>query len=129
MAEPGGYLCGMVAKAGAGELHLELGATECYRYDQRSHAMSVKSSISLSDQQDAFARSLVEQGRYSSVSAVIQNGLDLLRQRTEAEEVETAALKSLLANRLHGDFESGSEMEARVSAMIDKKRRSTRVVG
>jgi len=47
--------------------------------------MGVKSSISLSDQQDAFARSLVEQGRFSSVSAVIQNGLDLLRQRTEAE--------------------------------------------
>ncbi len=91
--------------------------------------MSVKSSISLSDQQDAFARSLVEQGRYSSVSAVIQKGLDLLRQRTEAEEVETSALKSLLANRLHGDFESGSEMETRVNTMIDKKRRSTRVVG
>ena len=28
--------------------------------------MSVKSSISLTDQQDAFARSLVESGRFSS---------------------------------------------------------------
>ena len=51
--------------------------------------MSVKSSISLSDQQDAFARSLVEHGRFSSVSAVIQSGLELLRQKTEAEDAET----------------------------------------
>ncbi len=91
--------------------------------------MGVKSSISLSDQQDAFARRLVEQGRFSSVSAVVQNGLDLLRQRTEAEEAETAALKAVLADRLRGEVVSGSEMETRVAAMIDKKRRNARVDG
>lgn len=91
--------------------------------------MGVKSSVSLSDQQDAFARRLVEQGRYSSVSAVIQNGLDLLRQRTEAEEVETAALKALLLARSQGDFVSAPDMEGRIAAMIDKKRRSARVGG
>lgn len=91
--------------------------------------MGVKSSISLSDQQDAFARSLVEQGRFSSVSAVIQNGLDLLRQRTEADEAETTALKVLLADRLQGDFISRQEMNTRVAAMIDKKRQDTRVDG
>ncbi len=89
--------------------------------------MGVKSSISLSDQQDAFARGLVEQGRYSSVSAVIQNGLDLLRQRTEAEEVETAALKALLLARSQGDFVSGTDMDGRIAAMIDGKRRNARV--
>ncbi len=89
--------------------------------------MGVKSSISLSDQQDAFARSLVEQGRYSSVSAVIQNGLDLLRKRTEAEEVETAALKTLLLARSQGDFVSGTDMDGRIAAMIDRKRRNARV--
>jgi antitoxin ParD1/3/4 len=46
--------------------------------------MGAKSSISLSDQQDAFARRLVEQSRFSSVSAVVQNGLDFLRQKTKA---------------------------------------------
>lgn len=89
--------------------------------------MGVKSSISLSDQQDAFARTLVEQGRYSSVSAVIQNGLDLLRQKTEAEEVETAALKALLHTRSQGDFVSSVDMDGRIAAMIDEKRRSARV--
>lgn len=91
--------------------------------------MGVKSSISLSDQQDAFARRLVEQGRFSSVSAVVQNGLDLLRQRTEAEEAETAALKAVLADRFRGAVVSGVEMETRVAAMIDRKRRNTRVDG
>ena len=91
--------------------------------------MGVKSSISLSDQQDAFARSLVAQGRFSSVSAVIQNGLDLLQQRTEAEAAETAALKALLADRQTGDFVSGSDMQSRVTAMLDKKRRGPRVEG
>lgn len=89
--------------------------------------MSVKSSISLSDQQDAFARTLVEQGRFSSVSAVIQNGLDLLRQRTEAEEVEIAALKTLLLDRQKGSFVSPQEMGTRVADMIEKKRRVSRV--
>lgn len=89
--------------------------------------MSVKSSISLSDQQDAFARGLVEQGRFSSVSAVIQNGLDLLRQRTEADEVETAALKALLQARSQGEFLRATDMGEHVAAMMDKKRRDARV--
>lgn len=89
--------------------------------------MGVKSSISLSDQQAAFARQLVEQGRYSSVSAVIQNGLDLLRQRTEAEEVGTEALKAVLLARTQGDFVSGAEMDGRIASMIDRKRQTARV--
>ncbi|MCY3846434.1 MAG: type II toxin-antitoxin system ParD family antitoxin, partial [Acidobacteria bacterium] len=39
--------------------------------------MTIKSSVSLSDEQHAFARALVETGRYASVSAVLQQGLDL----------------------------------------------------
>ena len=33
--------------------------------------MAIKSSISLADEQHAFARSLVEAGRYPSLSAVL----------------------------------------------------------
>jgi antitoxin ParD1/3/4 len=84
--------------------------------------MSVKSSISLTDQQDAFARNLIEQGRYSSLSAVLQNGLDLLRQKTEAEESETAALKALLSERQEGSFVTGEEIQSRLADMIDRKR-------
>lgn len=89
--------------------------------------MSVKSSISLTEQQDAFARSLVESGSYSSMSSVLQQGLELLRQKTETETVETAALRELVQRRLNGPMISATEMESRVEAMIERKRRVVRV--
>ena len=89
--------------------------------------MSVKSSISLTEQQDAFARSLVESGRYSSMSSVLQQGLELLRQKTETESVETAALRELIQRRLNGPRISATEMESRVEAMVERKRRIVRV--
>ena len=89
--------------------------------------MSVKSSISLTEQQDAFARSLVDSGRYSSMSSVLQQGLELLRQKTEAEAAETAALRELVQRRLEGLRISAAEMEGRVTAMVERKRRALRV--
>lgn len=50
--------------------------------------MSVKASVSITDQQDKFARSLVAEGRYSSLSAVVQRGLELVRSECEREEAE-----------------------------------------
>ena len=52
--------------------------------------MSVKASISISAQQEAFARALVEEGRFASLSAVMQHGLELLRAETETREAELA---------------------------------------
>lgn len=85
--------------------------------------MTVKSSISLTDSQDAFARALVARGQYPSVSAVLAQGLELLRLKTEAEELEIAALRKLVGDRLEGDFVSGETMESRISARADDKRR------
>lgn len=85
--------------------------------------MTVKSSISLTDEQHAFARALVEAGRYTSVSAVLQQGIDLLRQRMDAEEAETAALRALLSRRRDGQFVDAERMDARLKAMIADKRR------
>ncbi|MFD2204947.1 ribbon-helix-helix domain-containing protein [Kiloniella antarctica] len=64
--------------------------------------MTVKSSISLTDQQAAFARSLVEKGRHSSLSAVVQQGLDLLQQKTEAEETDLEALRPVTRTAARG---------------------------
>ncbi|MEZ2126360.1 MULTISPECIES: type II toxin-antitoxin system ParD family antitoxin [unclassified Sinorhizobium] len=89
--------------------------------------MSVKSSISLTEQQDAFARSLVDTGRYSSLSAVPQQGLELLRQKMESEAVETEALRKLIRRRLDGQVISGAEMGERIEDMIERKRRALRV--
>ena len=86
--------------------------------------MTVKSSISLTDEQHAFARALVEAGRYASLSAVLQQGVDLLRQRMDAEEAETAALRALLARRREGEFVGADELDARLATMIADKRRA-----
>lgn len=84
--------------------------------------MTVKTSISLTDSQNAFVRSLVEQGRFPSASAALQQGVELLRQRTEADQVETEALRALLQARRDGDFVSSKQMKGRVAAMAKKKR-------
>ncbi len=85
--------------------------------------MTVKSSISLTDEQDAFVRALVAAGRYPSASAVLQQGVELLRRQTEAEEADTAALRAILQERLAGRFLPAEVMRDRVEAMIAAKRR------
>ena len=85
--------------------------------------MTVKSSISLTDEQHAFAKGLVEAGRYASLSAVLQQGVDLLRQRMDAEELEIAALRELLSRRRKGAFVDREQMDARLAGMVAGKRR------
>lgn len=84
--------------------------------------MSVKTSVSLPDQQEAFARRMVEEGRYSSVSAVIQQGLELLRHETEKKDAELAALKALLDERRKGPFLTMEESDRQMEAMFAAKR-------
>lgn len=79
--------------------------------------MTVKSSISLSDEHHAFARAQVQDGRFASVSAVVQHGLDLLRQKAEDERLDRAALRALLEDRQKGVFVSANEMRQRVAAL------------
>ena len=86
--------------------------------------MTIKSSVSLTDQQHAFARTLVDAGRYSSVSAVLQQGLDLLRRRLEDEELERTALREVLARRREREFVAAERMDRRLADMIAAKRRS-----
>ena len=84
--------------------------------------MSVKASISLSESQDAFARDLVAQGRFASVSAVMQQGLELLRAETEARAAETEALRALLDDRRTGPFSGMEEMSQGTRAMLARKK-------
>ncbi|KJF71104.1 MULTISPECIES: type II toxin-antitoxin system ParD family antitoxin [Rhizobium/Agrobacterium group] len=86
--------------------------------------MSVKASVSISDQQDIFARRLVEEGRYASLSAVVQRGLELLRQETELKDAELAALRDLLTERGQGKFISVEDGKDRTAAMIAAKKAS-----
>lgn len=85
--------------------------------------MTVKSSVSLTEEQHAFAKALVEAGRYGSVSAVIQQGLDLLRRRFDAEDLERRALHEVMSRRRAGRFIEAEEMDDRLSRIIAGKRR------
>lgn len=87
-----------------------------------SRTMTIKTSISLTDAQDAYARRLVAEGRYSSLSAVLQQGLEVLRLETEAKDAETAALKALLIERAKGPFISMEESDAEIDALLKRKR-------
>lgn len=84
--------------------------------------MTIKTSISLTDAQGAYAAKLVEEGRYSSLSAVLQQGLELLRLETEAKEAEIAALKALLEERAKGPFISMEEGRKQTEEMLARKR-------
>lgn len=84
--------------------------------------MTVKSSISLTDEQAAFARALVAEGRYASVSAVVQQGLDMLKARTEDEALERDALHQLLSERRNGQFVSGEAMNDAIANHARRKR-------
>lgn len=84
--------------------------------------MSVKASVSLTDAQEDFARGLVAAGRFPSLSAVVQQGVELLREQTEARAAETEALRALLAERRAGRFIEVAEGRARTQAMLEAKR-------
>jgi len=85
--------------------------------------MTVKTSISLTDQQETFARALVNEGRFSSLSSVVQRGLDLLQDKTEAKNLETEALRVLLSQRQSGSFVSSSDMGRKIKKMAAQKAR------
>lgn len=86
--------------------------------------MTVKTSISLTDEQEAYARSLVEAGQYPSLSAVLQRGLEILRRDNEMRDAEIAALRSLIDRRREGAFVDLDEGEAEARAMLERKRKA-----
>ncbi len=84
--------------------------------------MSVKASVSISDQQDSFARKLVEEGHYASLSAVVQRGLELVLEETEMKEDDREKLRALLEQRMDGEFLTVEESDAQIATMIAEKR-------
>ena len=86
--------------------------------------MTVKLSISLTDQQAEYARRQVEEGRFPSTSAVIQQALEAKRREDEEYEDWKAGFVEMLQSRLDGDFVALDEFRARVDRMIVEKERA-----
>ena len=76
----------------------------------------VKSSVSLREDQHAFAKALVDAGRFSSVSAVLQQGLVLLQQQDADIQADRTALQALLQQRANGSFISADQLRTRLAA-------------
>lgn len=89
--------------------------------------MTAKTSVSLTDAQKAYARELVARGRYPSLSAVLQHGLELLRAEKEAEDAGIAALRALLQARRRGAFVGAKEGRKRTERMIAARRKGNAV--
>jgi antitoxin ParD1/3/4 len=66
--------------------------------------VTVKSSISLTDDQHSFVKTLVDSGRFPSVSAVLRQGVELLREKMEDDALEGAALVEIPGKRPSGPF-------------------------
>ena len=86
--------------------------------------MTVRFSISLTDEQHAFAKELVDTGRYPSVSAVVQQSIEQLRHRLEVEDLERSGLYEILSRRRSREFVGAKEMDSRLSRMLAGKRRT-----
>ncbi len=61
--------------------------------------MTVKPTVSLTDHGHAFARSLVDGGRFASLSAVIQHGLGLVEREEEEHRTRLDAIRADLDRR------------------------------
>ena len=85
--------------------------------------MVVKLSISLSEQQAAYARKQVEEGRFPSTSAVIQQALEAKRREDEEYYEWRERFFAEMIRRREEPAVPSEEMDRRVAAMIARKRR------
>lgn len=83
--------------------------------------VKVSVSVSLSSEQEEFARKLVEEGHFPDLSAAVKRGLELVREETEMQE-DREALRTLLLRRMEGPFLSEEESRVQVEEMIARKK-------
>ena len=74
--------------------------------------------MSLREDQHAFAKALVEAGRFPSVSAVQQQGLVLLQQQDADIQADRTALQALLQQRAKGAFISADQLRAKGASQV-----------
>ncbi|RVT83333.1 hypothetical protein DXV76_13900 [Rhodobacteraceae bacterium CCMM004] len=91
--------------------------------------MTVKISISLTDQQAAYARKQVEDGRFPSTSAVIQQALEAKRREDEEYETWKAGFEKMMIERIDGPHVDVETFDRMVEDMLDEKRRKYGLAG
>jgi antitoxin ParD1/3/4 len=89
---------------------------------KRGVAMTVKISISISEQQAAYARKQVEEGRFSSTSAVIQQALEAKRREDEEYEAWKSGFFDMLDARAQEQTVDRATFARMVDDMIREER-------
>ncbi len=85
--------------------------------------MTVKTSVSLRDDHHAFAEDLVRRGLFNSVSAVIQFGLEKMREEDRAARAEREAFVAMLRERAAGPFLTSEEFDVEMEKMFAETHR------
>lgn len=78
--------------------------------------MTVKPTISLTDEAHAFARSLVDRGKFASLSAVVQHGLRLVEREEQEHQARLETIRADLDRRAALPSISMEEMDQRLAA-------------
>ena len=78
--------------------------------------MTVKPTVSLTDQAHEFARGLVASGQFASLSAVVQHGLRLVEREQDEHRARLDAIRADLERRAAQASISTDEMDARLAA-------------
>jgi len=86
--------------------------------------MTVKPTISLTDHGYHFAKSLVENGKFASVSAVMQYGLRLVEREDEEHSTHLESIRNNLEHRANEPTLTGQDIDAELETMLVKKRQA-----
>lgn len=82
------------------------------------------SSYTIGEHYEAFARKLVESGRYASVSEVLRDGLRLMEEREQLREIKLKALKEAIQEGL--DNGDGGPLDMEEIIREAKRRKASR---
>ncbi|MGH6621879.1 MAG: ribbon-helix-helix domain-containing protein [Alphaproteobacteria bacterium] len=78
--------------------------------------MTAKPTVSLTDRTFEFAKSLVAQGKFASLSAVVQYGLGLVEREEEEHRTRLEAIRADLARRAAQPSISTEKMDDLIAA-------------
>ncbi len=86
--------------------------------------MTVKPTVSLTDQGYELAKSLVENGKFASVSAVMQYGLRLVEREEDSHRAHLDAIRMDIEHRVQEPLLSAEEMDSGLEQLMSRKRQA-----
>ena len=89
--------------------------------------MTVTASVDLTEEQSAYAASLVEAGDFPSIEAVVGHSLDVMREEAERKQYHGMTLKefrAFLDERRKGPFISMEEFDREAERRMAERRRA-----